>query len=100
MQRPARQHRGRDESTGRFRSLSLVAALLGVDHARAAAATRWPAAARSCRRTSRPSACRSFTNSTAVFDVEQPVTDEVRAELIGRGQLQGLARPRPASTPC
>ena len=66
----------------------------------AAAATRSPAAARSCRRTSRSSACRSFTNSTPVFDIEQRVTEQ-GARRADRPRASTRSSPtRPASTPC
>ena len=94
-QRPARQHRGATEDEGdamtmvsRVGCLVMAVALLAVA-GRRAAATRWPAAATRCRRTSRSSACRTFV---------EPVADAGHRPACSREAVrEEFAEPRPVS---
>ena len=53
-----------------------------------AAATRWPAAARSCPTTSRRSASRRSPTARPSSTSRRMLTEKVRAEFIGRGKYQ------------
>ena len=57
---------------------------------RRGAATRWRAAVRFCRRTSRRIGVPTFVNRTTVFNLETLLTQKVRSEFIGRGKYQIL----------
>ena len=54
------------------------------------AATRWPAAGRSCPTSIRTIGVPTFGNRTTVFNLETQLTQKVRSEFIGRGRYRIL----------
>ena len=93
--RVARRHRVQVEAscrteTSRSSRRFVVRVCAGALRSAAAAATRWPAAARFCPAYIKTIGVPTFANRTTVFNLETLLTQKVRAEFIGRGKYAVL----------